>query len=45
MDVLLTLLGTAIVVVGLWDIYHSLLHPSGSGAVGGRVQSDRKSVV
>ena len=39
MDVLLTLLGTAIVVVGLWDIYHSLLHPSGSGAVGGRVQS------
>ncbi|MEX5236682.1 potassium channel family protein [Kocuria arenosa] len=39
MDVLLTLLGIAIVVVGLWDIYHSLLHPSGTGAVGGRAQS------
>ncbi|MFI7495405.1 potassium channel family protein [Kocuria sp. M4R2S49] len=39
MDVLMTLLGITIVLVGLWDIYHSLLHPSGTGAVGGRVQS------
>ena len=39
MDVLLTLLGTTVIVLGLRDMYHSLLHPSGSGAVGGRVQS------
>ena len=39
MAVLLTLLGIAIVLVGLWDIYHSLLHPSGTGAIGGRVQT------
>lgn len=39
MDVLLTLLGIAVVVIGLWDMYHSLLHPSGTGAIGGRVQS------
>ncbi|MEX5298880.1 potassium channel family protein [Kocuria sp. CPCC 205292] len=39
MDVLLTVTGIAIVVVGLWDIYHSLLHPSGTGAIGGRVQA------
>ncbi|MEX5300750.1 potassium channel family protein [Kocuria sabuli] len=39
MDVLTTLLGIAIVLVGLWDMYHSLLHPSGTGALGGRVQA------
>lgn len=39
MDVLLTVTGIAIVVVGLWDIYHSLLHPSGTGAIGGKVQA------
>ncbi|KUG55390.1 potassium channel family protein [Kocuria sp. CH-021] len=39
MDVLLTVTGIAIVMVGLWDIYHSLLHPSGTGAIGGRVQA------
>lgn len=39
MDVLLTLLGIAVVVIGLWDMYHSLLHPSGTGAISGRVQS------
>ncbi|MFF0989470.1 potassium channel family protein [Kocuria nitroreducens] len=39
MDVLLTLLGITVIVVGLWDMYHSLLHPSGTGAIGGRVQS------
>jgi hypothetical protein len=38
-DVLLTLLGITVVLVGLWDMYHSLLHPSGTGAIGGRVQS------
>ncbi|WP_231738407.1 potassium channel family protein [Kocuria rosea] len=36
---LLTVTGIAIVMVGLWDIYHSLLHPSGTGAIGGRVQA------
>ncbi|MEX5294388.1 potassium channel family protein [Kocuria sp. CPCC 205268] len=35
----MTALGIGIVALGLWDIYHSLLHPSGSGALGGRVQS------
>lgn len=39
MDVLLTLLGTTVIAIGLWDMYHSLLHPSGTGAVGGRVQA------
>ncbi|WP_298589393.1 potassium channel family protein [uncultured Kocuria sp.] len=35
----MTVTGIAIVLVGLWDIYHSLLHPSGSGAIGSRVQA------
>lgn len=35
----MTLLGIAIVLLGLWDMYHSLLHPSGTGAIGGRVQA------
>ncbi|GAA1767023.1 potassium channel family protein [Kocuria aegyptia] len=39
MDVLMTLLGIAVVLLGLWDMYHSLLHPSGTGALGGRVQA------
>ena len=39
MDVLLTLLGTTVIVLGLRDMYHSLLHPSGTGAIGGRVQA------
>ncbi|WP_053004694.1 MULTISPECIES: potassium channel family protein [unclassified Kocuria] len=39
MGVLLTVLGITIVLVGLWDMYHSLLHPSGTGAIGGRVQT------
>jgi hypothetical protein len=38
-DVLLTLLGIAVIAIGLWDMYHSLLHPSGTGAIGGRVQA------
>jgi hypothetical protein len=37
--VLLTVLGITIVLVGLWDMYHSLLHHSGTGAIGGRVQT------
>ena len=39
MGVLLTVLGITIVLVGLWDMYHSLLHHSGTGAIGGRVQT------
>ncbi|SDE30592.1 potassium channel family protein [Auraticoccus monumenti] len=33
MDVLLTVLGLLVVLVGLRDIYHGLLHPSGKGAL------------
>jgi hypothetical protein len=36
---LLTLAGIAALVVGLWDMYHSLLHPSGTGPLSSRVQS------
>lgn len=37
MDVLLTAAGVLIVLLGLWDMYHSLLHPSGKGAISSRV--------
>ena len=37
MDILLTLAGTAVVLLGLRDMYHSLLHPSGKGAISHRV--------
>ncbi|WP_298254184.1 potassium channel family protein [uncultured Arthrobacter sp.] len=33
MDVLLTLVGLVLVVLGLRDMYHSLIHPSGKGAL------------
>ncbi|MGK7221185.1 potassium channel family protein [Kocuria flava] len=33
MQIVLTLLGVAVVVLGLRDMYHSLLHPSGSGSL------------
>ena len=36
---LLTLGGITAVVVGLWDMYHGLLHPSGTGPLSSRVQS------
>lgn len=31
MDVVLTIAGIAGIVLGLWDMFHSLLHPSGQG--------------
>lgn len=31
MDVLLTILGTAVIVLGLMDLFHTLLHPTGQG--------------
>lgn len=31
MDVVLTLLGIALIVFGLYDMYHGLLHPTGKG--------------
>ncbi|MFI7482928.1 potassium channel family protein [Kocuria sp. M1R5S2] len=34
MDVVLTLAGIALIVMGLLDIFHGLLHPSGKGALG-----------
>ena len=37
MDVLLTVLGIAVVLIGLFDMYHSLLHPSGKGPLSARV--------
>lgn len=39
MDVVLTLVGIAVAVVGLCDMNHGLLHPSGRGAVSRRVPS------
>ncbi|MGX5358206.1 potassium channel family protein [Kocuria sp. KH4] len=33
MQVVLTILGVVIIVVGLRDMYHSLLHPSGKGPI------------
>lgn len=33
MQIVLTLLGVAVVVLGLRDMYHSLLHPSGNGSL------------
>lgn len=33
MDVVLTVLGVVLVLLGLRDMYHSLLHPSGKGAI------------
>ncbi|TYD00276.1 hypothetical protein FQ377_02110 [Arthrobacter echini] len=33
MDALLTLVGLVLVILGLRDIYHSLIHPSGKGAL------------
>lgn len=34
MDVVLTVLGIAIILVALRDMFHTLLHPAGSGVVG-----------
>mgnify|MGYP006968083427 CR=1 FL=1 len=31
MDVLLTVLGIVVIVAGLMDMFHTLLHPSGQG--------------
>lgn len=39
MQVLLTVLGAVITVLGLRDMYHSLLHPSGKGALSHWVMS------
>lgn len=37
MDVLLIVLGVLVILLGLRDIFHSLLHPSGTGAISSRV--------
>ena len=31
MDAVLTIAGVAVIVIGLWDMFHTLLHPSGQG--------------
>ncbi len=31
MDIFLTVVGTAVIAVGLFDMFHTLLHPSGKG--------------
>lgn len=33
MDIVLTVLGVAVIVLGLRDMFHTLLHPSGKGAI------------
>ncbi|MFC7401341.1 potassium channel family protein [Citricoccus sp. GCM10030269] len=33
MDVVLTIAGIAVIALGLWDMFHSLLHPEGQGTL------------
>lgn len=37
MDVVLTVLGVVIIVIGLYDMFHTLLHPTGQSPLGSRV--------
>ncbi|ERG64404.1 hypothetical protein L332_08075 [Agrococcus pavilionensis RW1] len=37
MDAVLTIVGVAIIAIGLWDMFHTLLHPSGRGALSRRL--------
>lgn len=39
MSVFLTLAGVTVIVTGLWDIFHTLLHPRGQGPLSGPVLS------
>jgi hypothetical protein len=39
MSIVLTIVGIAVILVGLWDIFHTLLHPRGQGPLSGLVLS------
>lgn len=45
MDAVLTIVGAAIIVIGLRDMFHTLLHPSGRGSLSRRVLAATWSVV
>lgn len=37
MDAVLTIVGILLILLGLWDMFHTLLHPSGRGGISRRV--------
>lgn len=38
MGILVSIIGAVLVLVGLWDMFHSLLHPRGKGALSHPIQ-------